>query len=373
MNRLILAGGTLITPSEERFTNLTIVNGIIEEITNATEANDAEVLDVSGCYVTPGLVDLQLNGGPACSFWESPTADEVERLCDHLVTAGVTTFLPTLITADIAHIRKNLEFLEQLGVGKNRSAGASYGMVGRCKSRMPGVHLEGPCLSPLRPGVHPPQWLQPLNRAVADELICPSVVMMTVAPELDPSGEVVNYLANREIVISLGHSNATFEEANQAFDRGVAMITHTYNAMPPLNHRAPGAVMAALLDDRVSCAIICDGLHVDPAAVKLLLKCKGVDRVILVTDAAQIGTTGGGLVGSSIDLCDAVRNLVAWRAASFADAIKMATLNPSRSLKVEDKVGQLKPGSCADIVIWDKESLQIRKVFSSGKIVFSLS
>ena len=193
---------------------------------------------------------------------------------------------------------------------------------------------------------------------------------MTVAPETDPTYECVDYLKSRHISLSLGHSNATFEEAQNAFDKGIRLMTHTFNALPPLHHRAPGAVVAAMLDDRVSCCVICDGLHVDPQAVKLLLKVKGVAKVILVTDAAQVGTKEGGLVGSSIDLSTAVRNVTRWGAASFPEAVRMATVNPAKAMGMEKRIGQIDPGHCADLVVWDKHSLAIRYVIVAGRVAF---
>src|SRR5579883_385931 len=148
---------------------------------------------------------------------------------------------------------------------------------------MPGIHLEGPCLSPAKPGVHPTHYLQPLNMEVLTELIAPAVKLITVAPELDPSGECLKLLQRSNVVISLGHSNATYDEARLAFNRGVALITHTFNALPPIHHRSPGAITAALLDDRVSCCVIADGLHLAPPAVDLIFKTKGYGRSILVT------------------------------------------------------------------------------------------
>jgi N-acetylglucosamine-6-phosphate deacetylase len=366
MNHLALIGGTIITPLEERFLDLIIEDGIIEKlgIIDPSTTN-LETVDVSGCYVTPGLIDLQLNGGLACNFWAEPTSTDLSAFCRDQINSGVTTFLPTLITADIKHIMKNVEFLQSLGVGSDGS-GTSFGAVKDCAARLPGVHLEGPCLSPQRPGVHPPEWIKPLSKAVVEQLKAPAVKLMTVAPESDATDESLQYLSANGVVPSLGHSNATFEEAQLAFDRGVRLMTHTYNALPPLHHRAPGAVTAAMLDDRVTCCVICDGLHVDAPAIKLLLKVKGVEKIVLVTDAAQIGTTGGGLVGSSIDLNEAVKNVVEWKIASFADAIRMATLNPAKIMGWSDKIGDLSPGKCADIVVWDKATLQIKHVFVSG-------
>lgn len=367
MSSTAFVGGTIITPLAERFTDLLVEDGEIARLgPSASDAKASKTIDVSGCYLTPGLIDLQLNGGPSCNFWGEPKSEELAKFCFDQVKAGVTTFLPTLITADVKHIMKNVLYLESLGVGKNGSS-TGFALDNKFAARMPGVHLEGPCLSPARPGVHPPEWIKPLSLSVLQELKSSSVKLMTVAPETAESDESLKYLFASGVVPSLGHSNATYEEAQRAFDGGVRLLTHTYNALPALHHRAPGAVTAAMLDERVTCCVICDGLHVDPAAVKLLLKLKGVEKMILVTDAAQIGTTGGGLVGSSIDLNEAVKNVVQWKVASFADAIRMASYNPAQVMGWADRIGDLSEGKCADIVVWDKQTLAIKYVYVAGR------
>lgn len=368
MKQTAFVGGTVITPLAERYTDLVIGDGVVQSVSSVRQKEDVDIVDATGCYVTPGLIDLQLNGGPACNFWGDPTKEELSAFCKHQANSGVTTFLPTIITADVAHINKNVKFLEQLGVGKNGS-GSDFGLVNDCSSRMPGVHLEGPCLSPKRPGVHPPEWVKPLSKSLVQQLEAPSVRLMTVAPESDNTEEGLKYMLSKGIVPSLGHSDATFEEAQLAFDRGVRLMTHTYNALPPLHHRAPGAVAAAMLDERVTCCVIPDGLHVDPHAVKLLFKLKGVAKMILVTDAAQIGTTGGGLVGSSIDLNAAVKNMVAWKVSSFPEAIRMASYNPAQMMGWSDRLGDLAPGKCADVVVWDAKTLEIKAVYVAGNKV----
>lgn len=157
---------------------------------------------------------------------------------------------------------------------------------------------------------------------------------------------------------------------NHAFASGVQMVTHVFNALPPIHQRQPGAAVAALLDKNVYCCIIADGLHVDPQMIKLLVKIKGNDRVILVTDIAQIGTTGGSLIGSSITLSEAVSNMVKWGIVSFPEAIQMASLNPARAMNLKTIIGQIEKGRRADLVIWDKASLNIKHVIANGISVF---
>jgi N-acetylglucosamine-6-phosphate deacetylase len=365
MASLALLGGHVITPLKESVSNLLIIDGKIDDISVETpsQSASAQTIDASGCYVTPGLLDLQVNGAEPCDFWGDPTADQVQALCERMLRAGVTSFLPTLITDDLTHMSKNISFLQSIGVGQTQST--VFG------ARLPGIHLEGPCLSPQRPGVHPPQWLQPLAIEVLQQIVREPVILVTAAPELDPDGKALGWLKQKGVTVALGHSNATFAEASTAFARGVGMMTHTYNALPPLHHRAPGAVGAAMLDEHVSCCVICDGLHVDPDAVRILLRIKGVDNTILVTDIARVGTAGGGLVGSSIYLDEAVRNVVAWKAATFSDAVKMATFNPARALGLDSSIGLIDRGRNADLVVWDKETLAIKHVIVGGAVVSS--
>jgi N-acetylglucosamine-6-phosphate deacetylase len=372
MSAISLVGGTLITPQETRANTITCVDGKIAAIgqtqksgrNNQPEISGLKTIDVSGCYVTPGLIDIQLNGGSSCNFWGDPTIDQVKAFSNDMLKAGVTTILPTLITDEISHIRKNIEFLKSIGVGKKAAANS-------IPIYMPGIHLEGPCLSPARPGVHPPQHIQPLTVEILAELVDDSVILMTLAPELDPNGDALAYLQQHKIVASLGHSNATLEQANAAFDRGIKLVTHLFNAMPPLHHRAPGAVTAALLDDRVRCAVIADGKHLDKNTVRLIFKVKGADKMILVTDAAFIGTTGGELVGSSITLNNAVLNVVKWQVATFAQAILMSTYNAALSIGLENEIGHLAVGKRADLVVWDQSTLNIRHVVANGLLAYS--
>ncbi|HIA53906.1 MAG TPA: hypothetical protein EYN91_17740 [Candidatus Melainabacteria bacterium] len=364
MKKLRLVGGQVITPLEVRFADILIEGGLITAIVPQEQSTPAfENLDVSGRLVTPGLIDLQLNGGPALDFWGKPTEQELEKFTREQAVGGVTTFLPTLITAAIDHLVENIDWLNKHAVNGNLALAKGL------SARMPGIHLEGPCLSPKRPGVHPPEHLQPFSIDVLKRLIKPGVSLMTVATELDPDGEALQFLQNNGVVASLGHSNANLDEARKAFDAGVRMMTHTFNAMAPLHHRDPGAAGAALMDDRVTCCLIADGLHLAPETVSLILRLKGPRRAILVTDAARIGTTGGGLVGSSIHLADAVRNCVQWQSASFQTAVRMASYNPARALRLDEKVGHIEVGKFADLVIWNPVNLSVERVLVDGQIL----
>lgn len=362
MTKLILTGGLVVTPTEERTTDIWTDGDHIAGLGKlAMPGDDFEHIDASECYVTPGLIDLQVNGGPPCDFWSEPNVSEVADFSQMLLRRGVTTILPTLITGDMDQTKRTRDFLRSTcGAGSVHQT--IDGLV-----RMPGIHLEGPFLSPERPGVHPPEHLRPLALPLLQQLVDESVRLITLAPELDPSGECITWLKEQGVRIAIGHSNANFAEAREAFGRGVSLMTHTFNALPPLHHRNPGAVGAALLEKGVTCCMICDGLHLDPAAASIILRCKGVDSTILVTDIAKVGTSQGGLVGASIFLCEAVRNVTNWEVASFADAIRMAAFNPARLLGLTDRIGLLAPGAFADIVLWDRKTLEIKQVIFNGQ------
>lgn len=377
--KLLIRGGCLITPSQERFAEVELSDGLVRQVGSNRLACEAgtQILEADGCFVTPGLIDLQVNGGPECDLWASPSDENLSALCRAMAGSGITGFLPTLITDDTEHLKVNMGRLKAHSLTSQRSLLSSVANgsnpqqsdSGRDSARMLGIHLEGPFLSPERPGVHPPQWIKPLERSSAAALVDDSVSLITLAPETDRSGEAVRYLLDRGICVALGHSNATFEEAKAAFDLGVRLMTHTFNALPPLKHRGAGAVGAAFLDPRVYCCVIADGLHVDPAIVELIVKVKGPDRTILVTDRAAVGTSQGGLVGSSLMLDQAVRNVVEWGIASFADAVKMACWNPASVLGVSQSVGELSAGKLADLVIWDAQTLKVKKVIIGGRIL----
>ena len=376
---LRIKGGRVITPLEERFTDLWIKDGKILGLADCLDCikspsdrpgeyqnlkeSDFETYDATGLYVTPGLIDLQLNGGPACDLWQDPTATDLKNMRLELAGKGVTSFLPTLITDDLVHMRKNIDFLTAQGASRKPEADPG-GMA-----RMLGLHLEGPCLSPERPGVHPRKHIQPFSLDVLHRIITPQVSLITAACEGDSEGHAIAYLKEKLVAVSLGHSNATFEEANLAFDRGVALMTHTFNALPPLHHRTPGAVGAALLRDDVVCCLIADGLHLSPPACDLILKLKTPQRAILVTDRARVGTSKGGLVGSSITLEMAVQNICRWGLATFGQAIAMATINPARAIGLAEAIGSLSQGLPADLAFFNMVSLEVEGVVLGGQLL----
>ncbi len=291
-------------------------------------------------------LDLQINGALGLSFNNLHPGDEgkLAQVCEFLATQGLGGFLATLVTTDLAAIRRSLGVLAQF----QAHGGA----------QLLGVHLEGPFLHPAKRGAHPQAHLLPLTldhlkRVLGD--FTSLVKWITLAPELDPTGVAIAYLREHNIVVSAGHSQATAAEARRAFDQGVMAITHAFNAMPPLHHREPGLLGAALLDDRLWCTVIADGVHVCPDMLRLLYRLKG-DRLIVVSDAlAPLGLPDGEypwderpirvsqgtarlpdgtLAGTTVTLPQAVQNLVNWGVCSWEQAIATVTTAPQTLIQL---------------------------------------
>ncbi len=257
LSKFSLLGGEIFTPNQVRLVDLHIDQGRTNFLQAGSAISQVKTIDVSNCYVTPGLVDLQVNGSTTCNLWDNPNKEEFHSLCQELLKAGTTTFLPTLITAEIDDIKRNIRFLESVGVGKQRKFSQEPGTNGDITSIfMPGIHLEGPFISSARPGVHPRDCIQELSIDHLKEVISPLVKLMTIAPEYEQGEAAIKFLIDKGVTVSLGHSNANFEQAQNAFKWGIKLVTHLFNAMPPLHHRDCGAVGAALLNDQVSCCLM---------------------------------------------------------------------------------------------------------------------
>ena len=317
----------------------------------------------------PGFVDLQVNGFSGVDFFEAD-ADGYRRAGEALLETGVTAYLPTFITAPE----------EQLLAALREVPASSDG------PRVLGVHLEGPFLSPLRLGIHPAGARRDPDVALLERLLGAGPVrLVTLAPELRGAEGLIETLLRHEIAISCGHSDATSDEANAAFDAGVRAVTHLFNAMRPFGHRDPGIAGAALSRDDVVVQVILDGVHLAPETAEVVWRA-AAGRVALVTDAtAAAGSTNGAhrlggleidvrdgvargpsgaLAGSTLTMIEAVRNLHAL-GASLADAVTAATEVPARVLRLPS-VGRLAVGLPADVVVLTDE-LEIDRVLVDGR------
>lgn len=336
------------------------------------------VIDLAGLCVSPGWIDIQINGAFGLDFTENP--DTIWPVAARLPELGVTAFLPTIVTAPFETYDYALQ------VWRN---GPPNGQRG---ARALGLHIEGPFLNPQKKGAHNPDYLQkPKIKPTTHWSPESGVRLVTLAPELPGALELVQHLHRKGIVVSAGHSLASTLDSRAAFDAGMNCGTHLFNAMPTLDHRAPGLTGALLTADSVWTGIIADGIHVHPDMVAVALRCKGPQRLTLVTDAmAALGMppgsyrlgdfdvivdassarlANGTLAGSILTLSQAIRNLRAFTGCSWNDALRCATLTPAELLGLS-QTGRLQPGANADLTVFDAESGAVAMTIVGGEIVY---
>ena len=326
--------------------------------------------------VSPGFIDLQVNGGFGVEVGES--AQAILRLADRLPATGVTAFLPTLVSSAPEVYPRACE--------------AFLGSRGAPGAQPLGLHLEGPFISPNRLGAHRAGAVKNAPLDVFDPFLGADVLrLVTLAPEVEGGLDRIRALRAHHVVVSLGHTDASYEQLLQGVDAGATMATHIYSAMSGFHHRAPGAVGAALLDDRLVAGLIADGIHCHPASIRLVIRAKRPDGVALVTDAMAgagmppgvysldgrdvvVDATAarlrdGTLAGSVLALDQAVRNVVDWTGSGPAEACRMASEVPARLLGLRSK-GRIAAGCDADLVLLDG-SLHVQATFREGRLVYA--
>lgn len=358
---------TTIGASHVLWPDGTLAPGVVEVAEGRIVAVGRPSGPVPERIVAPGFVDLQVNGHDDVDVATAATGDW-DRLDALVLAQGVTTWCPTVITADPAATADSLDRI---------AAAAGRGGV---RPRIAGAHMEGPFLG-RRTGAHPPEQVRPPDpEAVAS---VPDVVrIVTLGPEADGALDAVAALARRGVLVSLGHSTAGFELSRAAVDAGARLVTHAFNAMAPLDHREPGLLGVALGDDRVAISLIADLHHVHPAVLRIAARSKPRGSLVLVTDAvgwrapsmAARGVTchdgaprlpDGTLAGTALTMDAAVRNLVDAGATDLASALFAASTTPARLLGLSDR-GVIAVGARADLVALDRD-LRVASVWIAGE------
>jgi N-acetylglucosamine-6-phosphate deacetylase len=380
---LAFAAAKLLTPTEAVEHPLVLVEqGRIFEI-SAQNSRDvpagASFFDFGDNVIAPGFVDLHIHGSAGYDVMDE-SAEALPAIEQLLARHGVTSYFPTTVTAPMDTTLRALERLADAieKCERDRKNQHSKNKGGKSRAVPLGIHLEGPFISHARRGVHPPENLLAPTLALFDQFWQAArgrLRMMTIAPGLDNAPEVIAEAARRGVCVSLGHSDADFKAAERGIAAGARHATHTFNAMRPLDHRSPGILGAVLTDRRISADIIADGIHLDPAIVKLFAKAKGPDQTVLITDA--ISATGmpdgryrlgsfevdvrdgkcladGKLAGSVLTMDRAVRNLASFAEWDLPQAIAAASRNPARVARLANK-GILAVGADADFVVLNHE------------------
>ncbi len=375
---ILYKGALVLSPESGTFEplNITVRGGRIAEVTSALPQAD-ETVDCTGKFIIPGLVDLHTHGLAGGDFIDAGAGADLDAMLRAYAESGTTSVMPSLASAPMDELERAARTLAETNV----DGGAN----------ILGIHLEGRYLNPARRGAHAEELLAPLDPNELERFLAtaPNTRMrVSAALELDRDGAFTRRAKEMGASLSIAHTNATYEEAMAALANGADSFTHTFNAMPPLHHRAPGAIGAALTSDGYA-EIIADGMHIHPAMVKLVAQAKAKDKVVLVTDSMEATlchdgeyriagnpvfvrggraeTEDGTLAGSTLILLDGVRNYARFTGVSVEDAILAATKNPAELIGAKD-VGVLRPGCRADMLILsDLETLALEHVILGGK------
>ena len=373
---LAFRNGRILTETgTESGKTLLVRDGRVEAVVGAsTVIGPDRTIDLNGRLLVPGFIDTQVNGGGGVLFNDNPSVESIAAIGRAHRRFGTTGFLPTLISDDLHVVERAIDAV--------RSA-IAQGVPG-----VLGIHIEGPFLSNERRGVHDSSKLRLLDEDAVKLLSTPhgGVTMATLAPECTTPG-IIRALADAGVIVSAGHTNATYDELQPALAAGVRGFTHLFNAMSQLTSREPGAVGAALANPDSWIGIIVDGHHVHPEVLKIALRAKRRDRFMLVSDAMpsvgaevnefriqgrlitidgdRIVDDEGRLAGAHLDMASAVRNTLDMLGVELADAVRMASRNPAEFLGLGATLGRIAPGQRANFAVVD-EDLNVLETWIDG-------
>lgn len=334
--------------------------------------------DFSDFYVSPGFIDVHIHGAFGGDFLDCEY-EEIEKIVTFLASKGVVGFLPTIVTAPIKDMKEAVKKLEKYINNQKNGAKAL------------GIHLEGPFLNPKYKGAQPEEYIIKPDINILKDLYSPYLRVMTIAPEMDDEFKVIKYLKERKVVVSAGHTDASYDLMRNAVLNGISHITHLFNGMRALHHREPGIVGYALVNDHVSVEVIADGYHLSDVILKMVVKLKPRDKVLLITDAimatglkdgeyrlstqkvvvkeGKVVLESGSLAGSTLTMDRAIRNIIQMTGVNIIDAVYMASYSPARLLGLENRKGSIEIGKDADITVFD-EDFNIKMTMVEGKKVF---
>lgn len=361
--------------------HLFIENGIFSTITTTPPANHlSDVIDASDCYIIPGLIDIHLHGAYGYDFCDA-SLESIKAITQYELKEGITTLFPTTMTLPYTKLNPILQKIFE-----------AYTLIDFGASQIAGIHLEGPYIAPKQcgaqninyckaPDIHEFNTLQ----EVAGGLIR----YITLAPEHSNALKFIHQVTP-DVIVSLGHTTASYDIAMEAFKNGASHVTHCYNAMPPLHHREPGLIGAAIEHGHAYIELICDGIHLHPAIIRQAFKLFDEDRIIFISDSmmatglpdgtytlggtpiqvvnGEARTLQGQLAGSTTHLMDCLRKAVSF-GIPLEIALKCVTCNPAREAGIFHQVGSITPGKRADCVILNKQ-LQVIHVIQDGQLIF---
>ena len=352
------------------------------EYTEHSSNQPGAIVDAAGMIVMPGFIDVHTHGGGGFNL-HTTNAEEIRSYARWVPTTGVTSFLVAVVgtpcTLPEQQLRVATEAIKYRGEGAEAL----------------GIHMEGPYISSSHRGAHPVAWLRTPDAAETERVLALTdgrLRLVTLAPELPGATEMIRRLIDANVTVSMGHTDATYEQAQEAIQLGITHVTHCFNAMRPLLHRAPGPLAAVVQSGCVCGELIADGVHVHPAAMNVLVKSLGPERTIVITDALAgagmpnatfdfagqsarvIGgaarLSDGTITGSVLTMDQALRNMLSMTHVTLQEAVGMLTLNPARAAQAFERKGRLHVGYDADLLVFDS-SLTLQATICLGKLTYA--
>ena len=372
-----IINGKVILHDEIVTKNVFIEGDKVVEISERKPEKE-DIIDAKGLYVSPGFIDIHTHGRGGYQVMDS-TFESLNAISKASLQTGVTSFLVSTVTMPIESISHAIENVVK---NKEKVEGA----------QILGVHMEGPFFSKVYKGAQPEEYM--IHPTIQNFVSIVNnnediVKKVSLAPELEGATELIPYLFEKGIIVSLGHTNATYQEAQRAIDLGATSATHTYNAMTPLTHREVGVTGTVMINQNVYAELVLDGIHVSYPAAKILLKMKGKDKVVLITDSVetaglpdgiyessmgtvrvnnhQVRLLNGTLAGSQADMNQCVKNVYQHLGLTLNEAVSLASYNPAKSLGI-DKMGEIKVWNFADIIFFD-DNFQMKQTIVKGKVL----
>ncbi len=385
VNKLLCGGQVLLEGGEWENRDVLLQGGrIFSLLPQGQDAPPgAERIDCTGKLVAPGLIDTHVHGANGHNFMES-TPDAIASISSYMVKGGTTSCLATTTSASPQELEQAL-----LGI----LSASRHPVPGQVE--ILGTHLEGPYINSEKRGAHRESGIRAASISELEQICAAaqeSLKVVTLAPEIPCAMQAIDYFVREGVRVSIGHTTASFEQAQEAIRHGASRGTHLFSAMPQIHHRQPGATVALLLDSSAFLELTVDGNHFVTPILELILKTAGMERCILITDGTdvrglgdgqfkrwegtdvtvkdgQARTKSGSLAGSMISQADAVRNMVQFTGMPAASAIRMASENPARSLGIYDRKGSVSPGKDADFAIFNPD-LSIHATITRGDIAY---
>lgn len=343
------------------------------------EAENVPIENLDDCFIVPGFVDIHTHGAVGYDVMDG-NPEGIVKMAEFLASHGVTSFLPTTTTLDIESTLKAISAVEE-AVALNKNG-----------AKITGIHLEGPFINPKHKGAQNEKYIIEPTKELLEILTQSRLVkLVTIAPEISGAISAIKFMRDRGIFISLGHSDATYEDTVKAIMAGATLVTHLFNGMRPFHHREPGIIGAGIVEDSLKCQIIADGIHIHFSAIRLVYKAKGYKSIVLISDS--MSATGlsdgdyelgglkvtvrsgaprledGRLAGSTLTLDNAIKNMVNKVLVPLPFAVEMASRVPAKSIG-EALIGSFSYGNKADIVVLDR-NLNVVRTYIDGRLVYS--